>query len=143
VGLAEADRSHGRDQRLARPLAVDPLTLAFATVDVGSVAADGGAVVGFLLALIALLTWLLRPVWRFLRFLGEFMADWRGEPERPGVDPRPGVMAKLSAIVDDNTETRNRVSRLERDLLKIRSEVTWLMSRCRSDHHDPEGGPHA
>lgn len=123
---------------------MDPLSLAVVAMrDVGDVAADGGAVVGFLLAVIALLTWLMRPVWRFLRFLGEFMEDWRGEPERAGVTGRPGVMQTLSEIRVDATALASRVGKVERDLLKIRSEVTWLMSRCRSEHNDPEGGPHA
>ena len=31
----------------------------------------------------------------FFRSLSDFLTDWSGEPERPGVSARPGVMARL------------------------------------------------
>lgn len=110
--------------------------------DAGDAAADWGAFVGLLLAVIALLTWLLRPVFKFFRFLGEFRDDWKGEPERPGVPGRPGVMSTLSDIRSDANALAARVHKLERDLLKVRSEVTWLLSRCRGEH-DHEGNSDA
>lgn len=35
---------------------------------------------------------------RMLRPLVQMAEDWTGEPERPGVDRRPGVMERLSRI---------------------------------------------
>ncbi|MBP2331230.1 hypothetical protein JOF56_011615 [Kibdelosporangium banguiense] len=37
----------------------------------------------------------IRPVWRGT---GNFLEDWNGEPERPGVPAKPGVMERLRAI---------------------------------------------
>ncbi|MFE0763667.1 hypothetical protein [Streptomyces smyrnaeus] len=65
---------------------------------------------------ITVLTGLGTVVWRGLRgvlHLGrrvnEFMDDWAGEEERPGVPGRPGVMERVSAIED-------RLERVEHEL---------------------------
>lgn len=43
-------------------------------------------------------------IWRWVRSwgkrIGDFLDDWNGEPERPGVPARPGVMQRLA----DNEE---------------------------------------
>jgi hypothetical protein len=35
---------------------------------------------------------------KLFRRVGQFLDDWNGEVARPGVEARPGVMARLSAI---------------------------------------------
>lgn len=35
---------------------------------------------------------------RTLRKVNDFLDDWRGEPARPGVKARPGVMQRIEAI---------------------------------------------
>jgi hypothetical protein len=49
-----------------------------------------GAVVVAVLA-----RWPGRFLWRLFRGTAQFLEDWKGEPERPGVRARPGVMARL------------------------------------------------
>ncbi|MFV2198470.1 hypothetical protein [Nocardiopsis sp. LOL_012] len=39
-----------------------------------------------------------RKVLAMLRRVGHFLDDWAGEPERPGVESRPGVISRLSGI---------------------------------------------
>lgn len=144
--LAEATGPHGGRQRLAHPTPVEPLTsvpMLAAMASIGDTAADGGAVVGFILALIALATWVTRPVIRAVRDFATFLSDWKGEEERPGVPARPGVMEVLLKIGTDHTILAQRVGKVERDMLKLRSEVTWLLSRCRSDHDHDGGNPDA
>ena len=47
------------------------------------------------------LKWLL-PI---LSGLHDFLSDWKGEPERPGVPARPGVPERLATL--DETTQRN------------------------------------
>lgn len=69
-----------------------------------------------------------REFWR------QFRKDWSGEPARDGVTARPGVMARLAEISTDGLHLSERVRKVERDLLKVRSEVTYLLThRCPSE----------
>ncbi|MFC3996431.1 hypothetical protein ACFOVU_10920 [Nocardiopsis sediminis] len=59
---------------------------------------------------------LARPVWRTAGFLvsllrkaGRFLDDWAGEPERPGVEARPGVMERLRTLEQSVAEVRREV----------------------------------
>jgi hypothetical protein len=66
----------------------------------------------------ALTQWVIRPVLRLTREVREFLQDWRGDPGRPGVPPRPGVMSRLERIEwhvgnGDPTPLRRVVERLE------------------------------
>lgn len=54
-----------------------------------------GDVIGVLAAIGAVWT-AIKWVKPALSQLGHFLADWNGEPERPGVEHRPGVMEQLS-----------------------------------------------
>lgn len=42
--------------------------------------------------------WVVCPMRRMWREVREFLSDWRGEPTRPGVPGRPGVMRRLEQI---------------------------------------------
>lgn len=58
--------------------------------------------------------WMLRT----LRKLGDFLEDWSGEPPRPGVPGRPGVMDRLARIEaqlkpNGGSTLRDAVSRIE------------------------------
>lgn len=57
---------------------------------VGIVAVAGGG--GTFLA------WITQEAWRFFRLFDRFIADWNGQPQRPGQDAKPGVMARLSVL---------------------------------------------
>lgn len=69
-------------------------------------------------------------------FQRQFREDWLGEPARDGVPARPGVMARLQDMGADWTHLSERVRKLERELLKVRSEVTFLLT-----HRCPEHAP--
>jgi hypothetical protein len=57
---------------------------------------------GWVIALAALLTaftviWrAVRTVLRWARRINDFFEDWNGQPARPGVPERPGVMPRLA-----------------------------------------------
>lgn len=58
---------------------------------------DTGLVVAILSicgTVLAVARWLHRQ----FRALDDLLADWRGEPERPGVPRRPGVLERLDSI---------------------------------------------
>ncbi|MGW6458727.1 hypothetical protein ACWF94_22900 [Streptomyces sp. NPDC055078] len=55
-------------------------------------------------------------LWPFVRAIvatarraNEFLDDWYGEPERPGVPPRPGLMERVGGIED-------RLGRVEHEM---------------------------
>jgi hypothetical protein len=73
-------------------------------------------------------------------FWRQFREDWAGEDARDGVPARPGVMARLADISADGIHLSERVRKLERDLLKIRSQVTYLLTH-RCPDHTPIVGP--
>lgn len=54
--------------------------------------------VGFIVAIAGAILYirkLVRPTWRAF---SNFLEDWNGEPERPGVAGRPGVMERLEKL---------------------------------------------
>lgn len=54
-----------------------------------------GAVVG-----VTVLVTAARKLWVFMRRVGHFLDDVSGEPERPGVPARPGLMERVATIED-------------------------------------------
>ena len=91
--------------------------------------------------LLFLWTWIGRPVrreWRTNRtFQRQFREDWMGEPDRPGVPGRIGVMQSLQEIRADWVLLSGKVRHLERELLKVRAQVTHLLTfRC-PEHTPP------
>lgn len=71
-----------------------PLPPGVATVTLGTLATWITFVVGTLL----FFYFLKRKVAPTLSQLRNFLSDWSGEPERPGVRRKPGVMERLSAV---------------------------------------------
>lgn len=103
--------------------------------------------VGLILGAIALVwKWPLGPVVRWFRQFGRrmdlFWGDWFGVEERPGVPGRPGVMtqladqrqqladqgAALGEMHDSWSSLRDRLRKVETDLLSVREQIRWLMS---------------
>lgn len=50
------------------------------------------------MVLTAVLGFALRAAWRFLARIRHFLDDFFGEPARPGVPERAGVMARLQSV---------------------------------------------
>lgn len=103
----------------------------------GLLRASGDAAAA-LAAILALLTglwvWIGRPIrreWRTNReFQRQFRSDWLGEPDRPGVPARIGVMERLAEIGEGDARTDARVRKLERDHLTLRSQLQFLLKTC-------------
>lgn len=74
-----------------------------------------GIIAGGLVAL-GIIWRAIRAVWRFLRRIGEFLDDWRGEVTRPGVPARPGVMARLEQVEQHQARTDERMSYVDEQL---------------------------
>ncbi|MFE0545228.1 hypothetical protein [Streptomyces sp. NPDC058891] len=82
-------------------------------IETGNSALDTLLTVGGLLTAlvgVAVAVWrVVRAGLRFFRRVELFMDDWYGEPARPGVPGRPGVMERVSGIDD-------RLTRVEHEL---------------------------
>ncbi|MFI0934558.1 hypothetical protein ACH4RG_22910 [Streptomyces sp. NPDC021019] len=77
------------------------------------------------------LSGLVAVLWRFLRSVGrtwervdQFMDDWYGQPDRPGVAARPGVMERLGGIEqelypDEGGSLRDAVDQVNRRMVRL------------------------
>lgn len=63
------------------------------------------AAAGSVSGLIAVVT----PFWRKIRSISHLIDDWQGEPARPGVPERKGVMVRLQEIEDRVMSTEYHV----------------------------------
>lgn len=105
------------------------------TLDV--VLAWGGAVT--VLAAVGTVVWRgVRGALRLTRRVENFMDDWAGEVERPGVPGRAGVMERVSAIED-------RLTRVEHELYpnsggSLRDAVDLANQRLARLCTEPDGG---
>ncbi|GIH27605.1 hypothetical protein Aph01nite_59150 [Acrocarpospora phusangensis] len=64
-----------------------------------------------------------------LKKLSDFMDDWNGEPDRPGVPGRLGVMQRLEAIesevkINHGSSLKDAVNRIETGLNELRDEFS-------------------
>lgn len=69
-----------------------------------------GALVPAGAAVLAGAGYVARGVWRGARAVGDFLADWRGEPARPGVPARLGVPERLASIEGGVRDLYSRVA---------------------------------
>lgn len=83
-------------------------------------------------------------LWRLVRGLArtgrrvdQFMDDWYGEPDRPGVPARPGMMERVSGIEE-------RLDRAETEQTSLRGAVDQAnrrLARLCPDPGDPDRPP--
>ncbi len=74
---------------------------------------DVQGIAAWLVGLVAGLTalgWLVTKAWRGLRSIGHLVDDLRGEPARPGVPERPGIMTRLAALEADTARVKAEVT---------------------------------
>ena len=76
---------------------------------------------------------------RVLKQFGDTLDDWRGEPERPGVPGRPGVMTRLAKIEAElrpnhGSSLRDAVNRIEAAVQRIGERF----DRHLREHHGVE-----
>ena len=86
------------------------------------------AAVALTVAVCGCLAVLGRKVWRGFRRTEDFLDDWGGHPERPGVEARPGVMERLQTVEFMLTEVRGQIfpnggTSMRDDLNALRSDV--------------------
>ncbi|WP_051710125.1 hypothetical protein [Streptomyces sp. NRRL S-350] len=75
----------------------------------------GGALT--LAAAVGALAWkAVRGALRLGGKIEQFIDDWNGEPERPGVPARLGVMERVGGIEDRMAGIENRVARVEEQM---------------------------
>lgn len=72
---------------------------------------------GSVLALIGMLwQYVVRPITRLARFVGDLVDDIRGEPPRPGFEGRDGVLVRLSKIEATQAAQADQLARIEHEL---------------------------
>jgi hypothetical protein len=79
-------------------------------------------------AVLGTLAWLGRKLWRGFRRTQDFLDDWAGHEERPGVIARPGVMERLQSVEYMLTEVRGQIfpnggTSMRDDLNAVRRDV--------------------
>ena len=72
------------------------------------------------------------PVFRMFR---EFLEDWKGEPDRPGVKGRAGVMARLGSIEHElhpnsGLSMRDAINRTEKQGKDMGEKLDAHMASC-------------
>ncbi|MFD0772657.1 hypothetical protein ACFQZ2_01830 [Streptomonospora algeriensis] len=74
-----------------------------------------------------------RKVWVFARRIGHFLDDVSGEPERPGVPARPGLMERVAAIEDRLGHVEHEVQTNQGGSLKdaVRRTEVHMAELCR------------
>ena len=124
------------------------------SADSGSVSSLGPAwitaAVALATAVICLFAWTIRWAWRILNGTQEFLVDWKGEPERPGVPARPGVMARLQTVEFIVTDVRGEmfpngggtlrdvVHRTAEDVAEARRDLAAMRGRLELFEHQRE-----
>jgi hypothetical protein len=95
--------------------------------------------------------WPGRFLWHLLRRTTDFLDDWQGEPERPGVPARPGVLERLRNVekitADVRAEThvngpgnlRAAIQAIRKDVADVRKEQAAVRADLLKYHK--EGTP--
>ncbi|GAA2948038.1 hypothetical protein ACFPN0_15370 [Kitasatospora cinereorecta] len=113
-----------------------------ATPDLDTFLAWGGAFM-LISAVVGLLWRLIRAACHTAARMNQFMDDWYGEPARPGMEERPGLMQRVMVI-------EGRLMRVEHELYpnsggSLRDAVDQANRRlaqlCGPDCGDPEHHP--
>ena len=95
-----------------------------------------GALVAALVLVCTLLVLAVRSVRRIrptARRIEEFLDDWQGEADRPGVPGRLGVMARLQSLEDGQTAAHVDRAAQEGDLWRAIHRLAVIVR-----HHHPE-----
>lgn len=77
-------------------------------------------------------------VFSLIKRMHNWLDDWAGEPARPGVDARPGVMARLASIEaqlrpNGGTSARDAVDRVERSVARVENTLAETLDSQRKD----------
>lgn len=83
-------------------------------------------------AVLSLLAVLVRITLKISRAVSIFLEDWMGEPARPGVQARPGVMERIEVSEDRLDEVDERLNGVEARLGGVERHVGRLMVEDRS-----------
>lgn len=62
-------------------------------------------------------------IWKIMRNTRQMAEDWRGEPARPGVAARPGVMERLLSLDTGQSELRSEQVIIREQLEVVHHEV--------------------
>jgi len=78
-------------------------------------------------------------VWKtcapFIRAIRDFLDDWKGEPDRPGVKGRQGVMARLGSIEHElhpnsGLSMRDAINRTEQQGKDLSEQLSTHLASC-------------
>jgi hypothetical protein len=77
---------------------------------------------------------------KFLKKMGNFVDDWNGEPDRPGVPGRPGVMKRLESIESEvrtnhGSSLKDAVNRIDTNLNELREDFSDHV-KIQADYND-------
>lgn len=64
-----------------------------------------------------------RSLWRLARKINKTLDDWAGEPARPGVPERPGVMSRLASIETSTSAMHTQLGAVGRRLESVEHEL--------------------
>lgn len=81
---------------------------------------------------LAALGWVLKLLGKMGRLIADMHDDWRGEPDRPGVTGRRGVMERLSAIEKELTYNGGKSTK---DMLTALARKVDEVARLQSQYH--------
>jgi hypothetical protein len=83
------------------------------------------ALVALASAIITLLYWIVRRLWRMFQRTDDFLEDWNGRPATRGHPARPGVMERLVMLEENHAAISKRLDAQDQSLNVIKDEVTF------------------
>lgn len=86
------------------------------STNVQTLLAGGGALVVIIAAIFGAVRWAVGTSARQARKVDNFLEDWYGEEERPGVARRPGVMERLATNETGQELMQETLSAIRREL---------------------------